>query len=269
MIPLYREDVGKEVLMELMPVYENYQAQEIEFFIGSRCAICANRFLHALPELLLRFTNVLSGLILLLAAAYFPCKRVQGKGLYALALYINVIDDEEAEYEESFMLAAYDEDGEVIEGAQQSFSIVDNETVRSGVTVLFDCEDAMELKDDSDSALLVFRYTGDFAVGTIVTLCYGDEVYDRVDFSQHQTVRNVGAVVGGIYALETRDGVNVDEGQAEVIDDATTTYSVEAGGIILFADGKTSTMFRPAAPAPYGARDTATWIQSTPLTLLV
>lgn len=86
MIPLYREDTGREVLVELTPVYENYQEQEIEFLIGSRYAICEKQLLRSLPELLLSFVNILAGLVLLLAAVYFSCKHVQGQGLYALAL---------------------------------------------------------------------------------------------------------------------------------------------------------------------------------------
>lgn len=86
MIPLYREDQGKEVLVELTPVYGNYRDQQIEFFIGSKNAICLAQFFRSLPELLLSFLNVLVGTLLLGAAVYVSCRRMGGKGLYTLAL---------------------------------------------------------------------------------------------------------------------------------------------------------------------------------------
>lgn len=145
-------------------------------------------------------------------------------------LHLNVIDDSESEYEESFMMAVLDEKGEVIEGAQQSFSILDNEATRPSVTVSFDCEDEMELTDEDKSAMLTFKRTGDLATSTLVTLNYDGKAYGLVDFAPYQTVQTVEAVVEGVYTLEPGDGVKVGGGQVEVFDNTTTTYSVEEGG---------------------------------------
>ncbi len=85
MIPLYREDTGREVLVELTAVYENYQDQTIEFYVGSKYAVCAAQIMRSLPEIVLSFLNVLVGLLLLAAAIYFSTRRVGDHGLFALA----------------------------------------------------------------------------------------------------------------------------------------------------------------------------------------
>lgn len=86
MIPLYREDMGKEVRVVLEPVYKNYQDQKIEFFIGSRLAIYTAQFAQSLPEMVLSLIDILAGLILLCVALYFSVKKARGSGFYSLAL---------------------------------------------------------------------------------------------------------------------------------------------------------------------------------------
>lgn len=127
-------------------------------------------------------------------------------------LSINVIDDAESEYEESFMMFVLDASGEVIEGAQQSFSIIDNEAKRPEVTVCFDCESEMELTDENETAVMTFTRSGDLATSTLVTLNYDGEPYGQVNFAPYQEIQQVEAVVGGVYTLEERDGVKVGKG---------------------------------------------------------
>lgn len=84
MIPLYREDVGKEVLVELRPIYGDYQEQEMYFLIGSKLSLYTDQLLNALPEILLCVANVFAGLLLLFIAGYFTIKKQNSGGLYAL-----------------------------------------------------------------------------------------------------------------------------------------------------------------------------------------
>lgn len=86
MIPLYREDVGKEVLVELRPVYDNYQHQEIQFYIGSKLQMYTQQLVSALPEMLLCLGDVFVGLIMMAMAVYFAHKRGSDGGFFALAL---------------------------------------------------------------------------------------------------------------------------------------------------------------------------------------
>lgn len=85
MIPLYREDVGKEVLVELRPVYGDYEGQFINFYIGSKMAIYAEQLLTDLPEILLCLADVFVGLVMLLIALYLSLRKGNPGSLYALA----------------------------------------------------------------------------------------------------------------------------------------------------------------------------------------
>lgn len=84
MIPLYREDVGKEVLVELRPVYDNYQHQEIQFLIGTRLDVYTHELVSALPEMILCLGDVFAGLLLMAIAIYFSFKKGKGSEFYAL-----------------------------------------------------------------------------------------------------------------------------------------------------------------------------------------
>lgn len=84
MVPLYREDTGKEVVVELRPVYRNYQNQQIEFCIGSKLAIYTQQLVSSLPEMVLSIMDVLAGLSLLGVAAYFAFHNKGGGEFYPL-----------------------------------------------------------------------------------------------------------------------------------------------------------------------------------------
>lgn len=86
MIPLFREDVGKEVLVELRPVYADYQNQNIEFLIGSKLSVYVDELINSLPEIILCFDDVFAGLILLMVAAYFSFKKRPNSGFHSLGI---------------------------------------------------------------------------------------------------------------------------------------------------------------------------------------
>lgn len=85
-IPLCREDIGKEVRVVMTPVYKDYQNEEIRFLIGSQIAIYRDTFLHSLPELALSMINILTGVILFVIAVCFSIQKQSGAGFYTLAL---------------------------------------------------------------------------------------------------------------------------------------------------------------------------------------
>lgn len=84
MIPLYREDVGKEVTVELRPVYSNYQKQSIPFYIGSKLALYTEQLKIALPEMILCLADVFAGLMLFGVAVYFAIHKHNSGRLCAL-----------------------------------------------------------------------------------------------------------------------------------------------------------------------------------------
>lgn len=85
MIPIYREDIGKEVRIVLTPVYKNYQNSAMEFLMGSKLAIYKAEFMQSFPEMVLSLIDILAGMLLLCAAVYFTVKKTKAENLYALA----------------------------------------------------------------------------------------------------------------------------------------------------------------------------------------
>ncbi len=137
-------------------------------------------------------------------------------------LTVEVLDDGITEYEETFLMAVLDKDGEAVESAQQIFAIEDDDGTPE-VTVAFDCEDGLALTDDSDAVELQFRRSGDLATTTLVTLYLDGEAYGQVDFAPWQELQRVKAACAGVYTLEDGDEA------VEVCDDRTATRSVAEG----------------------------------------
>lgn len=86
MIPLYREDCGKEVLVELRPVYKNYTNQAIQFIIGSKLAVYSGELVKALPEMMLCFADIFAGLLLLFIGIYLSSHKGNGSGFFSMSL---------------------------------------------------------------------------------------------------------------------------------------------------------------------------------------
>lgn len=88
-IPLYREDAGKEIRVEITPVYESFRNREVEFLVGSQLAIYVNRLSKDLPQLILSIMAVFVGFIFLCIAGYilFQKNTENRKGLAALGLF--------------------------------------------------------------------------------------------------------------------------------------------------------------------------------------
>ena len=87
MLPLYREDAGKEILVNIVPVYENVRNREVEFLTGSRLSICANRLHQDWPQLFLSVMAVLVGFAFVCIAVYKLLNRRSDEGLAALGLF--------------------------------------------------------------------------------------------------------------------------------------------------------------------------------------
>lgn len=87
MIPLYREDAGKEIRVEITPVYESFRGREVEFLIGSSLAIYTNRLSKDLPQLILGIMAVFVGLVFVCVAGYNLIKKHRGKDLASLGIF--------------------------------------------------------------------------------------------------------------------------------------------------------------------------------------
>lgn len=86
MIPLYREDAGREILVELTPIYQNYQSQKVEFVVGSKLDVYMAELAKSLSETLLSIVDTLIGVILLCITVYFLLKKEQSAGFFSLGM---------------------------------------------------------------------------------------------------------------------------------------------------------------------------------------
>lgn len=85
--PLYGTDCGKELRVEITPVYENFRNRKMEFLIGSQLAIYTQRLKKDLPQIVLGFAAVLAGITFLIIAIYKFVRERRGTNLAALGLF--------------------------------------------------------------------------------------------------------------------------------------------------------------------------------------
>ena len=87
MLPLYREDAGKEIRVDIIPVYDSFQDLTVEFLLGSKLSICLDRLRHDWPQLLLSVMAIFVGLVFLCIAVYKLLNKQKDMGLLALGLF--------------------------------------------------------------------------------------------------------------------------------------------------------------------------------------
>lgn len=139
-----------------------------------------------------------------------------------IELTVELLDDALNEYDESFLLAVLDPEGEAPEGGQLLVTIADNEDAPT-VTVLFDCEEELVADSDTGLATLVFSRVGDLATSTEALLYMDGEALGYVDFTPYQDTQIVYAEPG-TYTLVTGEGYNVTTTTVTVLNsDGSTT----------------------------------------------
>lgn len=154
-------------------------------------------------------------------AAAFPVTFDAGE--ISVSLEIEVLEDDESEYEETFLLAALEENGAA---AQQIFAIADNDTPAPSVAVSFSGETELELHRDSGEAELTFTRTGNLATTTLAALCRNGEPMGWVDFTPWQETQTVWVVQEGTYTLLDADGITIPDQQAVVYDNRPAAQSL-------------------------------------------
>ena len=91
MIPLYREDAGKEIRVEITPVYESFRDRQVEFLFGSSLAIYRYRLAMDLPQIILGIMAIFVGIVFLCVATYNVVEKGRGKSLISLGLFSTMI----------------------------------------------------------------------------------------------------------------------------------------------------------------------------------
>lgn len=87
MFPLYREDAGKEIRVNIIPIYESFRNRKVEFLLGSRISICADRLRQDWSQILLSMMAIFVGIIFLCIAIYMLLHKHGSDGLAFLGLF--------------------------------------------------------------------------------------------------------------------------------------------------------------------------------------
>ena len=87
MVPLCREDAGKEIRVNIIPVYESFRNSEVQFLVGSRLNVFLDRLRQDWPQLLLSVMALLVGILFLCAAVYKIIWERSDGGLVGLGLF--------------------------------------------------------------------------------------------------------------------------------------------------------------------------------------
>ena len=87
MIPLYREDAGKEIRVHIIPVYESLRNREVQFLVGSRLSVFLDRLRQECPQLLLSVTIIFVGIVFCCVAVYKTIHKRSDGGLASLGLF--------------------------------------------------------------------------------------------------------------------------------------------------------------------------------------
>lgn len=75
MIPLYREDEGKHMQVEIIPAYESFRNREVQFLTGSQLAVYKACLYGDLPQIILGIVAVFAGLVFIFLAVYIAIKK--------------------------------------------------------------------------------------------------------------------------------------------------------------------------------------------------
>ena len=86
-IPLSPKDQGKEVRVEITPVYQSFRNRPVIFLTGSLPDIFMDRFYQDLPQLALGIMTLLTGIVTMCIAGYSQIIKKQGKEIIFLGLF--------------------------------------------------------------------------------------------------------------------------------------------------------------------------------------
>ena len=87
MIPLYREDAGKEIRVNIIPVYESFRDREVQFLVGSRLSVFLDRLHQDWPQLLLSVMAIFIGIVFICIAGYKLLNKRSDGALAALGTF--------------------------------------------------------------------------------------------------------------------------------------------------------------------------------------
>ena len=87
MIPLHTGDIGKQVKIEITPVYESFRNRKMDFMLGTPYAVYRDRLQNDLPQLVLSGLAVIIGILFLCIEGISYLHRRISSGLAYLGLF--------------------------------------------------------------------------------------------------------------------------------------------------------------------------------------
>lgn len=87
MIPLFPEDEGTEVCVNIIPVYEQVLNRQPEFFVGSKFNVYRNQFKLDLPQILLSLIAIAVGILFVTISIIHRLKVKKGYELIYLGIF--------------------------------------------------------------------------------------------------------------------------------------------------------------------------------------
>lgn len=92
-VPIYPGDAGKEVRVEITPVYESFRGRTITFNMGTHLGIYLNRLKKDLPQIILSILAIIIGAVFVVTSLYNRLKsgNRQGGELIYLGIFSAII----------------------------------------------------------------------------------------------------------------------------------------------------------------------------------
>ncbi|MGN0424814.1 MAG: sensor histidine kinase [Acetatifactor sp.] len=87
MVPIYREDYGKQVCVEVTPVYESFRDRQVDFLIGSDYLVFRERLRKDAVQLILSILTIFVGTVFLSVFAHNLIRKRKENSLAALGLF--------------------------------------------------------------------------------------------------------------------------------------------------------------------------------------
>lgn len=86
-IPIYPEDEGVEVCVNITPVYDSVRNRQVTFFIGSKFEVYLNQFKSDLPQIILSIMAIVVGVLFIIISTIYKYKIKENSNLVYLGIF--------------------------------------------------------------------------------------------------------------------------------------------------------------------------------------
>ena len=91
-VPIHREDIGKDVKVVLTPLFSSVIDQDVQFFLGSYYSVIYSQLEKDFPQLFLSLLCIFLGLVIISVYFYFAWrKKISNRDIYFLGIFAFVL----------------------------------------------------------------------------------------------------------------------------------------------------------------------------------